>query len=119
MEGVAVDSIAITNEKPRHCIIGNRLDDLLGSPSSGRMGCHVEMDDVPTVMTHHNKGEEYAKGCGRDGEEVDGDDVGQMIVQECPPRLRWRVALPNPILTHGCFGQRVAQQCELGLDARE
>ncbi len=30
LEGVAVEARAITNQKPRHCIIGKRLDDLPG-----------------------------------------------------------------------------------------
>ncbi len=76
------------------------------------MGCHVEMDDVPAFVTHHHKGEEHAKGGCRDSEEVDGDDVGQVISQESPPRLRRRFPDPYTALTHGCFGDRVSQQRE-------
>ncbi len=71
---VAVDSVAITNQKPGRSVLGECLDDLLASPSSGRMGYNVEMDDVPAVGTHYNKGEEYAERGYRDAEEVDSDE---------------------------------------------
>ncbi len=79
----------------------------------------VEMDDAPVVVTHHHKGKKYAKRGCRVGEEVDGNDVGQVIVQKGSPGLRWWIALPKPILTHGCFRHRVTQQRELGLDPRD
>lgn len=112
LKSVTVDSIAITNQKTWRGIIGERFDDLLGSPLSRRIGSDVEVNDVSSVVTQHDKGEKYVKrGCG-DGEEVDADDVGQMVIQESPPSLRRRISMTYPILAHGCLGDRVTQQCE-------
>ena len=77
------------------------------------------MNDSPAVVTHHNKCEEDAECGGWDGEEVDRDDIANVVVQECPPSLRRWLAIPNPVFSHGRFGDRVAQKRELRLDPRD
>ena len=47
----------------------------------------VEMDHAPAVVTHHDKGEEYAERRCWNGEEVNRDDVSNMIVEEGTPSL--------------------------------
>ena len=76
LEKRTVDAVAISNHEPRYCVIGKRLYDLLSRPLGSRMRGNIEMDDLPAVMTHHHKGEEYAKRGRRDGEKVYGDNVG-------------------------------------------
>ncbi len=51
---------------------------------------HVEMNDTTTVVAEHHKDEQNAKRCGWHGEEVDGDQVAQVVVEKAPPGLgRW------------------------------
>jgi hypothetical protein len=45
------------------------------------------MHDHPSIMAQYDEREEHAERGRRDGKEVDGDDVAQMIVQKGPPRL--------------------------------
>ena len=81
----AIDTIAITNQESWRGIVGKRLDHLLCGPRGRWMSRHVEMDDMPPIVTQHDKGEEYAKRGSRDCEEIDRDDVLQVIVQERSP----------------------------------
>ena len=43
------------------------------------------MQDSPSVVGQHQEHEENTEGDGRDGEEVDGDEIVQMIIEERPP----------------------------------
>ncbi len=87
LKHVAVNTIAITNQKTWRSIIGKRFNDLLSRPLGCRMRRYVEMDNVSAVVTQYHKSEKYAKRRCRDGEEVDGDDVDQMIVEKGAPSL--------------------------------
>ena len=60
-EKLAVDSVAITNEKPRCGIIEKRFDDLLSRPFSRRIGCNVEMNNHPPIMAKNDKREKHAE----------------------------------------------------------
>ncbi|UCE61960.1 MAG: hypothetical protein JSU63_09550, partial [Phycisphaerales bacterium] len=70
------------------------------------------------MMTKNDEGEEYTECSRRYGEKVDGDDVGQMIIRERPPRLRRWLAMPNHVLVDSRFGHIVAEQLKLGVNPR-
>jgi hypothetical protein len=42
------------------------------------------------MVSEHDENEENAQARGGDGEEIDGDEVPDVIGQECAPRLRRR-----------------------------
>jgi hypothetical protein len=42
---------------------------------------------MSSMMTKNDEGEEYPECSRRNREEIDGDDVGQVIIKECPPSL--------------------------------
>ncbi len=113
-----VDAITIANEEPWSELFGERFNDLLRSPHRRRMGGHVEMNDAPTIVAEDYESVQNTERRCRDNEKVDSHKVSQMIVKECPPRLRGWLALSDPILAYGRFGHGVTQQCEFGLDAR-
>jgi len=56
-------------------------------PESIVFGCDVEVKDATSIVAKQDKGEKYAKRGRWDGEEVDGDDVDQMIVEKGAPSL--------------------------------
>ena len=58
LEGVTVDAVAITNQKPWCFVFRKRLDELLGRPLSRWMSRHVEVDDATSVVMHDHKREE-------------------------------------------------------------
>jgi hypothetical protein len=53
------------------------------------------VNNPPTVMRQRHHYEQDAKGNGRHGEQIDSDDGAEMVVEKCPPALRWRLASPG------------------------
>ena len=78
----------------------------------------VEVDDHAAVMAEYDEAEQDAKRRCRHREEVDGNDVTCVVVQESLPRLRrWRT-MADPVLVDSRFGHIVPEQCEFRLDPR-
>ena len=78
----------------------------------------VEVDDVSSIVAQNNEREEDTERRRRNGEEVYGDDVGQVIIQERSPSLRRWISMPNHVLGDGRFGHVVAKQLKLGVNPR-
>jgi len=115
---VAVNTIAVADQEARRLVEREGLDDLLRRPLRRRMGGNVEVYNMPPVVTQRIEREQNTE-CGRgNGEEVDGDDIANMVVQERPPRRRWRLARTDSVPVNRRLGDDVAQERELGLDAR-
>ena len=74
-EGVAVDGVAIAEEIGRGGIVGEGVHDLLGRPSSARMLGNVEVEDAPAIVSEYNEDEQDAQARGRNGEEIEGDQI--------------------------------------------
>jgi hypothetical protein len=85
---LAVDLVAVAKEIARGGVVRERVDDLLSCPVGGGMLGHIEVDDPSAMVSEHDKNEEHAQACGGDGKEVEGDEVSDMVVKECPPGLR-------------------------------
>lgn len=60
---------------------------LLNNLSAGRMLCHIEMQDAPTIVADDEKAVEHTERDGRDGEEVHHGDCFSMVAQETEPAL--------------------------------
>ena len=86
-ERVSVDLIAIAEEIGGSGVVGERLNELLGGPSSGGMLGDVEVEDAAAVVGEHDEDEEDAPPSGGDGEEVDRDQVADVVGEECAPGL--------------------------------
>ncbi len=107
---VAVDVVTIANEKTWCFFVRESVDDLLGGPFGVGIRGNVEVNDLPPVVTEHDEDVEDTESHGGNGEEVAGGDVGNVIVQKRPPRLRRRFPSADHVLGHGPFGDVVAQQ---------
>lgn len=83
----AVDSVTISNHESRRFVEGKSLDDLLCRSLGRWMRGHVEVDDLAAVAAKHQKREQKPKRGGRNGEEVNGDDVLDVVVEERTPSL--------------------------------
>ena len=109
LEIVAVDAVAITNEKTRCLIERKGVDDLLGGPFGVRIRGDVEVNHFSPVVTEYDEDVENAKcDCGN-GEKVAGRNVGNVIIQKSSPCLGRRFSRANHVLGHGCFGNVVAK----------
>mgnify|MGYP001820768236 CR=1 FL=1 len=86
-ESFAVDVVTVTQQVPGSGVEGKRLDYLLCRPLGRGVFGDVEVHDLPPPMSEHQEHIQYAKGGCGDGEEVDGHELFDMIVEEGPPGL--------------------------------
>jgi hypothetical protein len=115
---LAVDLVTVAKEMARCGVVRESVDDLLSGPVGRRVLGDVEVDDPSAVMSEDDKNKEHAQACGGDGEEVEGDEVPHMVVEERPPRLRRAGAPPlwhKP--RHGALGDVEAELQELAMDS--
>src|SRR6266849_2743459 len=85
---VAVDVVAIAQEVTRRRFIGKCFDDLLRRPDGGGGIGDVEMYDSSAMMQQNHKHVEHPEGRSRHDEEVDGNEVGEVVLKERAPTLR-------------------------------
>jgi hypothetical protein len=115
---LAVDLVVVAEEIGRGGVVGEGVDDLLSSPVGGGMLGDVEVYDPSAMVSEHDKNEEHAQACSGNGEEVEGDEVSHMVVEERPPGLR----RPGRPLRHeprdGALGHVDTELEELAMDAR-
>ena len=78
----------------------------------------VEVHDTAPLMPQHQEHVEHAEGHRGHDEEVDGDDLADMVLQESAPSLRGRLGLPAHVLGDGGLSQVVAQEGKFGLNTR-
>ena len=109
-EVVAIDAVAVAQKKTWGFFVRKGVDDLLGGPFGVGMAGHVEVDDLSPVMTEHDEDVQDAESDRRNGEEIAGSDVGNVIGKERSPRLRRRFPDADHVLGHGPFRNVVAQQ---------
>ena len=62
LEHIGIDSVAITDEKSRRCIVRKCFDNFLCRPLGCRMRCDVELYDASAIVAHDDEGKEYAEG---------------------------------------------------------
>src|SRR6516225_1639861 len=86
-ELIAEDSIAVAEEIAREMLEGKCLPQLLSRPLGGGVGGHIEVENALTVMGQNQKHVKDLKTEGGHGEEVDGDQLREVIVQEGAPGL--------------------------------
>ena len=76
------------------------------------MRSDVEMHDYSAIMTEYDEAEQYSERRCRNGEEINGDDIGDMIIEEGSPGLRRRLAMADLVLVHSCLRDLVAEEPE-------
>ena len=115
-ELLSIDPIAISQQISRHCIEWKSFDHLLCGPFGRRMSRHVEVDNTSSIMCEDDKHKKHFKPNGVDGEEVDGSKLGNVIVEECPPRLGRRFRTPDHVFGNRRLGDLDAQLHQLALN---
>ena len=68
-EESAIDSITVSNHKPRSAVFRKCLDDLLCSPGRRRVLCHIEVKDAATIVRQNDKDIQHSEPNCRDCKE--------------------------------------------------
>ena len=118
LHGFTIDAISVSQQIAWCGIKRKGFDDLLGCPLSGGMLGHVEVLDLATVMAENDEHIKHTEGGGRDGEEINGDQIHDMVVKERPPALRWRFSITRHVLRDRGLRDLNAQLEQLTVDSR-
>jgi hypothetical protein len=70
---------------------------------------HVEMDDFPSCLRQHDQHEEDLEPGRGHGEEIEGNEIRNVVIQEGPPARRAWGSIANEILLDRGFRHRNAQ----------
>ena len=73
---------------------------------------------MSAIVLDHDKDIQNLEKCRWDREEVDRDQLLRVICEECSPRLRRRLWMPDHVFADGRFRDLDAQLQELAMDAR-
>jgi len=64
------------------------------------VGGHIEVKNATTIMGQHEKHVEDLETDGRDGEEIDGDELRDVVLEEGAPSLRRWLAATHHVFAH-------------------
>jgi hypothetical protein len=113
----AGDRVAIAEEIRRRGVVREGVHDLLGRPGGRGTFGHVEVEDTPAIVGEDDQDEEHTQARGGHGEEIDGDQALDMIVQERAPGLRGRCAALRHQPGNGALGHLEAELEKLTVDS--
>src|ERR1700674_2186595 len=99
-----INRVPVPQQVLRGAIPRKGLDDLLSRPVRGGIRGDIEMDDAPSVMCQHEQHEEDLEAHRGYGEEIDGDELADVVLQERLPSGRGRFGVAHPILLHRGLG---------------
>src|ERR1700674_634141 len=98
-----INRVPVPQQVLRGAIPREGVDDLLSRPVRGGILGDVEMDDPSLVMCQHEQHEEDLETHSGYGEEIDGYELADVILEERPRSGGGRFAVANPILLHRAF----------------
>jgi len=81
-ESEAEHRIAIPKQLPRGSFPGKRLHNLVLCPLCGGMVRDVEAEHLPPLVGQDEEAEQHPESGGRNGEEVDRDQVTQVVLED-------------------------------------
>src|SRR5262249_30637872 len=97
-ELLVIDSITISQQISRRGIKRKGFEHLLRSPFRRGMSCDVEVDDASSIVCEDNKDEEDFEPNRMDGEEVDGGELRNGILEKRPRCLGWLFGVSDHVL---------------------
>src|SRR6516164_10382342 len=115
---IPIDLISISQYVTGRRIFRKRLHHLLPCPPSTGVLRHVKVNYAPTLMSEHYQDKQDPKGGGRNREEINRDEIGDMVVQESLPSLgRWLSAMGQQA-GNGALGNLDSQLEQFPVNAR-
>jgi hypothetical protein len=83
-----------------------------------RMLSHLEMDHAPAFMCQDHEHVQDPEAQSRHHEKIDRHQLLDMVLQEGPPRLRWRFAVLHHVFCSRCLGHFDAEFQLFPMDSR-
>ncbi len=114
----SVDGIAVPKEVARGLIQSAGLQQLPCGPHGCRVLCDVEMQDLSPIVAQDEQHKENPEGRRRDCEEIKRNEVSGMIIEKCPPALRWRSGPPDHVPGDSGLRDPDPQLLQLSMDPR-
>ena len=84
---MAEDAVAIAQQILRRAVPRKGFPKLVSGPLRSGMCCHCEVNDAPTLKGQHQEHVQDLEANRGHGEEIDGDEAFEMILQERSPGL--------------------------------
>ena len=116
-EEFAIDSVAVSNHKPRSAVFRKCFNDLLCSPNRRWMLRDSEVDDSATIVRQDNEDIQDSQTNRCDCEEINGYQLSNMIAKKRHPSLSGL-----PVLRHQSrnrpFGNLKPEFQQFSMDAR-
>src|SRR5215471_11918995 len=78
---------------------------------------YVEMHQSSTIMLDHDEDIQNLEECCRNREEVDGNQLFRVVLQERPPGLRWRLRMPDQVFANRGFRNLDSQLEKFAMDS--
>jgi hypothetical protein len=110
LEVRSVNGVAISEQVGGSGLVGERVDDLLGSPRGGGVVSDAKVEKFSAVVAQDHEAEEQAEREGRYDEEVDGRDLVTVSRQKGSPRRRWATGGSAHVLGDGESGDFIARK---------
>src|SRR5215472_3748231 len=114
----AKDAVAVAQQVARDMVKGEGFSQLLTRPLSGWMATHVEVKNAPTIMSQDQKHVEYLETDGGDREEINGDDLREVVLEESVPGLRRRFKAADHVLGDTALADVDAELEQFAMNAR-
>src|SRR5262250_2234674 len=114
----AKDAVAVAQQVARDMVKGEGFSQLLTRPLSGWMATHVEVKNAPTIMSQDQKHVEYLETDGGDREEINGDDLQEVVLEESAPGLRRRFTAADHVLGDTALADVDAELEQFAMNAR-
>jgi len=102
-ELVAEDSIAVAQQIARELGEGKCFPQLLSRPLRGRVGGNVKVQNATAVMGQNQENVKNLKADRGHREEINGDQLLRMILEESAPSLRGRFVSADHVFADAAF----------------
>src|SRR5271165_90286 len=114
----AEDSIAVAQQVTRELVKGKGFPQLLSCPLGSRVGGHIEVQNATPVVSQYQKHVKHLETDGGHREEVDGDHLGEVVLQESAPGLRRRLVAAQHVFAYAGLTDVDAEFEQFTMDAR-
>ena len=114
----SIGANSISQQVTRSAVPRKSFNELMNCPLSGGTCCHRKVNRVAAVVRQNHEHKQHLQLDCRHYEEIHGNQVLHMVLQESSPGLRRRLPLAHHVFGDGCLGNLDSEFQQLPMDAR-